>query len=225
MAKYFNNFPKIAYSFDDYKISAKIVTNILKRFSFEETLKENSSAFFYYNIKDGDTPEGIAHKYYGSADRHWIVLLFNDIIEPQYQWPLQYDSFNRYVDAKYLSSANSSISGDGIYWSKSNIHSYYRIEITKLVSTGNTIIDTQSFEIDQNTYDDLNEADQEIPTYVNQLVTLADGTEIVLHTDKGTKTYYEYENEVNESKRKLKLLKKEFVSKLELEFNRIFVDA
>lgn len=221
MAKYFRNFPKTLYSFDNFTVGGKLVTNIFKRFSFEEKLKENSAAFFFYTIKDEDTPEVIAHKYYGSAYRHWIVLLFNDIIDPQYQWPLTYDTLNRYIDSKYLPSANSSVSGDGIYWSKSNVHSYYRIETTKLAST-NTVIDIQSFEIDQNTYTNLYAEDLEIPTYINQPVTLEDGTVIILNTDRGTKTYYEYESELNESKRKIKLLKNDFVRGLELEIERVF---
>lgn len=221
MAKFFRSFPKILYSFDDYKITAKHVTNITQRFSFEQKLRENTSAFFFYSIKDEDTPEVIAHKYYGSANRHWIVLLFNDIIDPQYNWPLQYSALNKYIDEKYLLNSESTVEGAGIHWAKSNVHSYYRIETIKLAST-NTIIDIQSFEIDQNTHINLYEDDQEVPVYINQSVTLEDNTVVILNTDQGEKTYYEYENELNEGKRKIKLLKKEFVSGLELEMERIF---
>jgi len=221
VAKFFRNFPKLLYSFDDYKITATHVTNILQRFSFEEKLKENSAAFFTYKIRDEDTPEVIAHKYYGSANRHWIVLLFNDIIDPQYHWPLEYQSLNNYIDAKYLINAGSNTAGDGIHWAKSNTHSYYRIETIKLAST-NAIIDTQYFEIDQNTYTNLYEVDQEIPVYINQSVTLEDNTVIILNTDQGEKTYYEYENDLNESKRNIKLLKNDFVRGLELEVEKVF---
>ncbi len=224
MAKYFRKFPKLLYSFDDYTISSQYVTNILHRFTFEDKLKNNTSAYFFYDIKDGDTPEVIAHKYYGSAYRHWIVLLFNDIIDPQYQWPLTYDTLNKYIDSKYQPIANTSVSGEGIYWAKSNIHSYYRIETTQLAST-NAIIDIQTFEIDQNTYINLAADDQEIPTYQYQPITLPDGTMIVLNTDSGTKTYYEYEMELNENKRRIKLLKQDLISGLELEIEKVFADV
>ena len=80
MANYFSKFPKVYHSFDDYKTSEQVV-NILSRFSLESSLKENTSIFYDYDIRDGDTPEIIASKMYNSPERHWIILLFNDIIE------------------------------------------------------------------------------------------------------------------------------------------------
>ena len=68
MAKYFNYFPKTFYSSNNSTTGIDTVTNIIARFSFESTLKQNSSAFYKYTIQDSDTPEIIAHKYYGSAE-------------------------------------------------------------------------------------------------------------------------------------------------------------
>jgi len=44
---------------------------------------------------------------------------------------------------------------------------------------------------------------------------------VVFDTTKETKSYYDYELELNEKKRKIKLLKPEFVSSLEMELDRI----
>ena len=210
MANYFSKFPKIYHSFDDYKTSEQVV-NILSRFSLENSLKENTSIFYDYDIRDGDTPEIIASKMYNSPERHWIVLLFNDIIDPQYDWPLQYDTLNKYIDGKYLVSANSNTSGDGVTWSRSNIHSYYRVE--KCTSPNRTIT-INKYEIDANTYANTNIS-------LNNTVVLPGNALAVFDTTKETKTYYEYEMEENEKKRTIKLLKQEFVSPLEIELENI----
>jgi len=147
MANYFSKFPKIYHSFDDYK-TAEIITNILTRFSLEEKIKENTSVYYEYDIREGDTPEIIASKIYNSPERHWIVLMLNDMIDPIFDWPMQYETLNKYIDAKYMASANSNVSGAGLTWARSNIHSYYRVEKCKVP---NGTITVQKYEVDANT--------------------------------------------------------------------------
>lgn len=206
MANYFNRFPKIYYSFDDFKTSDRIV-NIITRFAFEKSLKENTSVYYDYEIRDGDTPEILSSKIYNNPERHWIIMMMNDIQDVNYDWPLEYQYLNRYIDTKYLPSANSNVAGDGIIWSKSNIHSYYKVETVTLPDSTKKI---QKFEIDSDTY-----ANTVIS--LNNQVTLADNNVIVIDYTKETKSYYDYETDVNEEKRKIKLLKSEFVTQLEEE--------
>ena len=110
MAKYFNFFPKTFYSLSDKSTAADLVTNVIARFGFEQELKENSSVYYAYDIQDGDTPETIANKYYGSPERHWVVLLFNDIIDPQYDWPLDQRTIIKYIDDKYTANGAANTS-------------------------------------------------------------------------------------------------------------------
>ena len=213
MAKYFTQFPTVAYNLDNNVLSSQLVTNIVTRFSFEDKFKTNISAFFFYTIKDGDTPEGLAYKLYGSVNYHWIILLLNDIIDPQYDWPLQTDSFYKYIDAKYISNSGSNTTGQGVYWAQSNIHSYYQTD-TQLV-TGTDIININNYEIDANTYATLIEIN-------NQELHLEDGNILRSSTMKSTKTYFDYELEVNESKRNIKILHKQFITPLEIEIRNMF---
>jgi len=218
MADYFNNFPITFYSASNTATSLDTVTNIIARFGFEESLKENSSAFYPYTIKDTDTPEIIAAKFYNNPERHWIVLSFNDIIDPQYDWPLPYPSFTKYVDEKYSgpSYANNTTSGAGLTWAKdaSHIQSYYKIVTRKgaINNIENKTI-TEKLEIDANTYANV------AATTTNY--TLADGTAIVETVSKETLTYYQYEENLNEEKRKIRLLKPEFVSAIMKEFREV----
>ena len=210
MANYFSIFPKILYSFDDYK-NSEYITNILSRFSFEESLKNNFSAYFMYTIKDDETPEIIASKYYDSPNKHWIILMMNDIIDPQFDWPLTYSSLDSYIDVKYMEMANSNTSGAGIDWSKSNNIAYYMTEKT---ITPDNIITINQYEIDANTYANT--------TYSSSNRTLENGDIITLEIDKTYNTYYDYEIEQNDSKREIKLLKREFLVPIENEIRKVF---
>jgi hypothetical protein len=214
MAKYFSVFPKVLYSFNDYK-SGEYVTNILHRFKFDDALKNNTSAYFLYLIKETETPEIIAAKYYDSPYRYWIILLMNDIVDPQYQWPLHTISLHQYIDAKYMASSGANTAGSGLYWARSNIHSYYKNETITIPNVGQ---DLYSYKIDANTYSDL------IESYDAEVI-LPDNTVITIDTSKTTKSYYEYEVENNESKREIKMLRKEFVAPIENELRRIFANA
>lgn len=109
MAKYFNYFPKTLYTSNNSTTGLDSVTNIIARFAFENKLKENSSAFYKYNIKDSDTPEIIAYKFYGSVERQWVVLLFNDIIDPQFDWPFESNQLITYIDKKYTANGASAV--------------------------------------------------------------------------------------------------------------------
>lgn len=210
MANYFSIFPKILYSFDDYK-NSEYITNILSRFSFEESLKNNFSAYFMYTIKDDETPEIIASKYYDSPNKHWIILMMNDIIDPQFDWPLTYSSLDSYIDVKYMEMANSNTSGAGIDWSRSNNIAYYMTEKT---ITPDNIITINQYEIDANTYANT--------TYSSSNLTLENGDIITIEIDKTYKTYYDYEIEQNDSKREIKLLKREFLVPIENEIRKVF---
>lgn len=214
MAKYFNYFPKTVYSTDNKTSGLDAVTNIIARFSFEESLKENSSAFYKYSIKDSDTPEIIASKFYDNSERHWVVLLFNNIIDPQWDWPLKERTLNEYIDKKYSSpeyadTANTAISG--MSWAKNNnnVKSYYKV-ITQITSSDTTI---ENLEVDENTYNEI------APT--SNIYSLQDGSTITISISKENKTYYDFENEENEKKRIIKLLKPEFISAVEKEFKRV----
>jgi hypothetical protein len=212
MPKYFNNFPKTYYSLDDDSTDLNTATNIITRFSFMNGVKEQAAVFYEYDVQDGDTPEIIASKFYDHPERHWIVLMFNDIIDTQYDWPLQYNTFIEYVDKKYhtLGQANTTPQ-TGLAWamSNNNVHSYY---YTKTRTNSDSVSITEVLQVDANTY-----ANISVST-VNY--TLSDNTTIQETVTKNVKSYYTHERELNDSKRKIKLIKKEYVTQIEKEFKK-----
>jgi len=209
MAKYFTYFPQTYYKPIDEGSNLDIVTNIMTRFRIQENLKENSAVYYKYDVSDGDTPEILAAKLYDSPEKHWIILFMNDIIDPQYDWPLSFLELTNFIDSKYKPSANSSIDGAGVNWAKSNIHSYYKK--TETIYQNNT--KEEIVRIDSGTY-----ANTASSTTV---VNLFDGTSITKNVYAYSKTYYEYESDENEKKRQIKILKPELVYELDNEFRRI----
>jgi len=213
MAKYFNYFPKTFYSSNNSTTGLDTVTNIISRFSFEQTLKDNSSAFYKYSVQDSDTPEIIAYKYYGSSERHWVVLLFNNIIDPQFDWPLKYDTFINFVDEKYTANgaANTTVQS-GLAWAMSvnNVQAYYKI-VTKTDIDNISLV--EKIQVDANVYANV--------ASTTQVFTLADGAKITQVITKEKKTHYDYEMEENESKREIRLIKNEFIPQIEKEFKKV----
>ena len=213
MAKYFNYFSKTFYTSDDASPGLDTVTNIISRFAFEDSLKENSAAFYPYNIQESDTPEIIARKFYDNSERHWIVLLFNNIIDPQWDWPLKEKTLIDYIDSKYSANgaANTTVQ-TGIAWAMStnNVQSYFKI-ITRTSFDGTETIEKLS--VDANTY-------ANVTTSLNSY-TLQDGTTITQRVTKETQSYYQYEVDLNEAKRTIKLIKPEFVPAIEKEFKKV----
>ena len=217
MAKYFNYFPKIVYSANNNTAGLDTVTSITSRFNFTDNFKLNSSIFYTYDVQESDTPEIIAGKFYKNPERHWIVLMFNDIVDPQYDWPLKSSDLINFIDKKYTANgaANTTVQ-TGLAWAMStnNVQAYYKIvkrTTTDTTPQGTTI--EEKIELDANTYANVATSSA---TY-----TLADGTTTVETITKEKQTYYDYEMEVNEAKRDIKLLKNDFVSIVEKEFRKV----
>jgi len=204
MSKYFNYFPKTVYSLDNTN-NVDVVTSIVTRFAFESSFRNNTAVYYEYNIQDSDTPEIIANKFYGDSEKHWVVLMLNDIVDPQFDWPLDQRTIISYMNEKY--SANASVGQSGVSWAQANIHSYYKVE-TRTTNSTNTELQTK-LQIDANTY-------ANVATSTSNL-TLEDGNSITIVISKETKSYYDYEVELNETKRTIKLLKPEFVNSIDNE--------
>jgi hypothetical protein len=218
MANFFNFYPLTVYSNENNTTSVDVVTNITTRFGFLQSIKEQSSLFYEYSIKDTDTPEGIAFKVYGDPEKHWIVLLFNDIIDPQFDWPLSYDAFNDYVDKKYSTAeyANNSTYGAGLAYAKNVANVKERVKIVERQISGSSVnqYDVKKsvdiIQLDANTYANV------VPSTITK--TLPSGMTVKQTISKQQKTYYDYEYWENEGKRNIVLLQPFYVETVMVEF-------
>ena len=106
MAKnYFRNIPDFEYvnrTKDGQFISNYTqVKNFFKRGKLRDDLFQDLTVFEKYDIKGDDRPDNVANIIYGNANLDWVVLLSNNIINIQNEWPLSQQSFENYVLDKY----------------------------------------------------------------------------------------------------------------------------
>ena len=97
---YFKNFPVIPYD-SIGNAEVKFVTNLLRRVTLRANLREDTLVFDTYDVKDGETPEILAHKLYGDPQLHWVILLINNITDRYHQWPKPYIQHIAYLNEKY----------------------------------------------------------------------------------------------------------------------------
>lgn len=113
VSKFYDSFPKIKYDINNtstFQVGAHdIVTNIFFRMGVIQNTLNNISAYTVYDIEDGETPELLAERFYGDAGAGWMILLANNIVDAQYDWPLDYTSFQQFVAEKYGSLEASQI--------------------------------------------------------------------------------------------------------------------
>jgi len=117
---YFQNFPYTYYSLNE-GANTKIITNITLRSQISDQIKSNFVLFDEYDVKDGETPELLADKFYNNPQYHWIILHVNDIIDPRFEWLLSSNNLVKYCQQKYVNiySTHHYENADG-YWVNSN---------------------------------------------------------------------------------------------------------
>lgn len=100
---YFSKFPILQYpsGLNSSELRLVFVRNLLRRISLTESMKSETSAFVSYDIKDGERPEHIAERVYGSTEYHWILLLCNEILDPYHDWYKSQLALDEYITKKY----------------------------------------------------------------------------------------------------------------------------
>ena len=77
------------------------VKNLFRRVKLRDDLQDVFTIFYKYQIPEGARPDTIAEEIYGSADLDWIVLLTAGIINLRNEWPLDNRHLYRFVESKY----------------------------------------------------------------------------------------------------------------------------
>ena len=70
-----------------------------------EDIFQDLTVFEKYSVKGDDRPDNVAHEIYGDANLDWVVLLSNNIVNIQNEWPLAQQAFETYILDKYKTSA------------------------------------------------------------------------------------------------------------------------
>ncbi len=219
MSGFFDIFPKIDYDINRSGLTNyQSVTNILFRVNFIKEALNDASSYFLYDITDSDTPEILAEKIYKNPDAYWMITYANNIYDAQHDWPLNYIAFNKYIVSKYGSIANA----------KTTYHHYEKVvernfegEVTVArYQINQAPISEYELNVPYDTY-------QTLPETIDfQTFNTNDGKTIIQSTYGNRVSNYDYEEELNNSKRSIKIIKREYYSFVQKEFDNLLnVDA
>ena len=105
MASYFRQVPNFEYvsrNPGDKYISEYIpVKNLFKRGKLREDIFGNLSFFEKYSIIGDERPDNVAYKFYDDETLDWVVLLSNNILNIQSEWPMTQRTFDKVMLEKY----------------------------------------------------------------------------------------------------------------------------
>ena len=227
MSNYFRNFQKTLYTLETDNTDIRLVTNILNRSTFLREVAENISLFYPYDVQEYDTPEIIADKLYGDSGRHWIVLLFNIIMNPYYTFPMNQRVLGEFIMTKY---------GITLEEATQVIHSYEREETRKVtaftgssyaISETTSTIAINEYEVDPTT--GYRNARTDLPVTADTVIELPSEIHVIIPGQQTLEisarnralSIYTYEDRVNEKNKAIKLLDARYVSQVEKEFKRL----
>jgi hypothetical protein len=153
MSEYFKYFPTVQHDLtnDGQKIK---LTNVLRRFIVRSDLNDRVDVFYEYTIQEGDRPDTLADKYYDDSDLAWLILHFNNITDPYFEWPLFGQDFTDYIKSKY----------GNVPQAQQDIHEYRQILNKESIKFDGTKIPKRHVVVDQTTYNSLVESEREIIT-------------------------------------------------------------
>jgi len=183
---YFKELPNLQYlsRLPDSDSNENYITvkNIFKRAAIRNDIINVITAFVYYEILDNERPEQIANKVYNNSELDWVILHTNNITNIRQQWPLSNYDLYNYMLEKYGSDENIS-----------NIHHH---ETTEVLDNYNRVVIPAGLKVDSNF----------TITY-----SKTDYSRVTLNPTKQV-TNYEYETSLNEDKRKIRVLKPDYLS-------------
>jgi hypothetical protein len=189
----------------DYNGNGIVMTNIMVRSEIIPSLLKNPLLFYSYDIQESDRPDIIANKYYGDSNRFWMVLYANQIFDPQWEWPLTSVEFINYLNNKYANEANGV---PVLAYTQSTVYQYTKT-ITTTDSNTNTTT-SKTIIIDENTYNNTIQG-----TTVNSFPDVSTVTQVIT---VNIVSIYDYENQLNESKRNINLINNSYTNQIERDF-------
>jgi len=189
MSSYFKQVPNFQYINRNPQGNTSLgdfveVKNLFKRTKLLDDIFSDLNYFEKYSIIGDERPDQIAEKYYNDSNLDWIVLLSNNIINVQSEWPLPQLAFNKYLLNKYGSYENLNL-----------IHHYESREVS---NSNGVILIPRGVRIP---------IDYQIEYYDSSIRRNVLITNIAIPV-----TNYQYEERLDNKKRNIFLLKSKYVA-------------
>jgi|688.fasta_scaffold35525_8 hypothetical protein len=106
---YFKNFPVAVVDFSEFGEEPKeyLISDIITNVRVKTNLFANLTFYEEYDIRDGENPEIISEKFYGTPYYHWIIMLTNERYDYINDFPLPQKQLEVFIDEKYGAAANN----------------------------------------------------------------------------------------------------------------------
>ena len=199
MSNYFRRLPNLDYPslLKDRESNTDFVQtkNRFRRAKIREDLFANFMKFDKYEVVGDERPDNVAEKVYGNDNLDWVVLMSNNIIDINNEWPLTQLQLNLFLDNKYTPQELVSI------------HHYETLELR---DNKNQLILPAGLVVDEDFNLEYFSGGQ-----VKSTNSLINGRPVK------AVTFYDYENSQNDKKRNINVLKEEFLQLFLRDFKRI----
>lgn len=101
MSSYFTHFPLVNYDlFFDKQTSQ--VTDLFRVVKVKKEFRDDITFYTYYDIQDGERPDVVSSKLYGTPDYYWTFFMINDnLVNLHTDWPLSNPDLQHLLEKKY----------------------------------------------------------------------------------------------------------------------------
>jgi len=185
--RYLPNFDYVSRLPDAQNIGDYVqVKNLFRRAQINPELFQNINLFTKYKVVGDERPDQVAMKIYGNPYLDWLVMLANNIINLEEEWPLSQQSFHNYMLSKY--------------GSETAFNEPHHYESAEVKDSNGKIILKKGLKVDKGysiTYFDSGN---------NQMVT---NNNVALMV-----TNYDYEDKIQDDKRNIFIVKGKYVNEI-----------
>ena len=103
---YFSIVPNISYDEKPIKYPFSesdfvVAKNFFRRYKISDDIFSSAVYFNKFSIPDGMRPDAVALKMYGNEFYDWIILLVNNMVNAQYDWPMNNYEIYKILEEEY----------------------------------------------------------------------------------------------------------------------------
>ena len=191
---YFKSFPTTIWNGQE-------MVDLSRRADILQKIQGDPMVFLPYTLEEGDTMESLAYNYYGDAELSWLIAMANDVIDPYTDFWKPIDVLERFIAEKYAEECKTALNLS--YTPEDN----QVIEWTKNTTTNENIV----------YYYSINSKDLKISRATQEGGKYASAEFVPMR-------YYDYEIDVNEEKRNISVIARQYVSQIIDEMKTILND-
>lgn len=109
----FQFFPKTLYLINDFDYQKVVDLNVSAQITDYVKAFRGSSGIRQFIVKDGERPESLSNRLYGTPKYDYFIMMLNNIESIHDDWPRNSVVLNKYIEKKYGSIGAASVVG---YW-------------------------------------------------------------------------------------------------------------